>query len=161
MGKILIAKEAAEKALVAELSRAESLARDAWKFVAGISLVMAFQLRDLRTLVESPSAGVKLAGCVSLAVLAIALFLAFYSFQFKSCGHYPRGNKLWDTLKPDAVSDQEAEEAMVQMLLQTREQHARLNDSKRRVLGWCGWIFFAGLLLVAGSQLLDAFADWT
>jgi hypothetical protein len=45
------------------------------------------------------------------------------------------------------------------MLLETREQNARLNDAKVKSLFWCGWLLFVGFLLVAGSQLLDAFVD--
>jgi len=161
MGKILIAKDAAEKALAAELSRTESLARDAWKFGAGIILVFGFQLRDIKSLVESPSLWVKILCCLSLAGLAVSLFLAFHSLQAKGYGHYPRGNKLWENLKPENISVAEAEEALVQMLLQTREQNARLNDARSRVLRGCGWLFLAGFLLAAASQVLDAFENWT
>jgi hypothetical protein len=118
-------------------------------------------LRDVRSLVESPSPWVKILSCVSLAVLGVCLFLACHALQGRGYGQYPRGNKLWENLKPESVTEETAEEALVQMLLQTREQNARLNDAKNRVLRWCGWLFLAGVLLVAGSQLLDAFENWT
>jgi hypothetical protein len=161
MGKILIAKDAAEKALTAELARTDSLTQAAWKFAAGIIVVLGFQLRDVRTLVESPSPWVKILCCMALGILGVALFLAFRSLRAKGHGHYPRGNKLWENLKPESVSEEEAQEALVQMLLQTREQNARLNDATTRVLNWCGWLFLSGILLAAGCQLLDAFENWT
>lgn len=161
MSKILTAKAAAENALSLELDRSESLSRQAWKFVAGIVVVSGFQLRDLKSLVESPSPWVKILCCLSLAVLAAALFLACRSLQDWSGGDYPRGQKLWESLKPESVSEEAAEEALVQMLLQSREQNARLNDTKTRLLGWCGWIFLIGSWLVIVSQLLDAFENWT
>jgi hypothetical protein len=58
-------------------------------------------------------------------------------------------------LKAESVSEVAAQEALVQMLLETREQNARLNDVKVKSLFWCGWLLFAGYLLVAGSQLLN------
>jgi hypothetical protein len=161
MGKILIIKDAAEKALAAELGRTDNLVRSSWKFAAGIIVVLGFQLREIKAMVESPSLWVKVLCCCSLAVLGASLLLAFYGLQLNGYGHYPRGNRLWENLKPESVSDDAAEEALVQMLLQTREQNARLNDARNRVLSWCGWLFVAGVLLVTGSQVLEAFADWT
>ncbi len=81
--------------------------------------------------------------------------------RVKGYADYPRGNKLWDNLKPENVSEDVAQEALVQMLLQTREQNARLNDAKINSLFWCVWLLFVGFLLVAGSQLLDAFVNTT
>jgi hypothetical protein len=161
MGKILIAKDAAEKALAAELARTQSLAQGAWKIAAGIIVVLGFQLRDVRTLVESPSLWVKVLCCLSLGILGVALILAFKSLLAKDPGHYPRDNKLWENLKPESVSEEAAQEALVQMLLQTREQNARLNDAASRVSNWCGWLFLTGVLLAVGCQLLDAFENWT
>ena len=161
MSKIRIAKAAAEKALAAELARTEAQARAAWKFAAGIIVVTGFQLRDVKSLVEAPLPWVKILCGVSLAVLIAALLLAILGLRAKGVSPYPRGFKLWETLKPETVSSDAAEEAVVQMLLQTREQNSRLNDAKDRLLWWCGWLFFAGALLVTGGQLLDAFADWT
>jgi len=77
----------------------------------------------------------------------------------KGYAGYPRGNKLLDTLKPDSVTEEAAEEGLVQLLLKTREQNALLNDAKARSLFWCGWLLFAGILVVVGSQLLDAYID--
>jgi hypothetical protein len=156
-----MAKDVAEKASAAELGRAESLVRQAEKFAAGIIVVMGFQLCVVKTLAESPSPWVKSLCGLSLAVLSVALFLAFYGLQTKGYAHCPRGCKLWENLKPETVSLEAAEEALVQMLLQIREQNARLNDAKNRLLGRCGWLLFAGALLVAGCQFLDAVQDWT
>lgn len=161
MTKILIAKDAAEKALVAEFERTESLGREAWKMALGIIVVLGFQLQDIRTLAESPSSWVKILVGLSLAVLSAGFLLVMQSLRTKGYGQYPRGNKLWETLKPEGVSEEAAEEALVQMLLQTREQNARLNDAKSRLLNWCGWLLLAGVLLVVGSQVLDAFENWT
>ena len=80
--------------------------------------------------------------------------------RVKGYAGYPRGSKLWDALKPENVSDEAAQEALVQMLLQTREQNARLNDAKVKLLSWCGWLLFAGFLLVAASQLLNAILNF-
>lgn len=159
MSKILIAKDAVEKALLAELNRTESLLREGGKLAAGIIVVMGFQLLDAKALLESPSPWAKALCYLSLVVLSVSLLLAFCSQQTKGYANYPRGNMLWDNLKPENVSEEAAEEALVQMSLKTREQNARLNDAKTRVLGSCRWLFFIGILLLAGSQLLDAFAN--
>jgi hypothetical protein len=161
MNKILIAKDAAEKAMAAEARRTESLLRVAGKFAAGIVVVLGFQLLDMKTLLESPSPWVKDSSCISIAILSLALFFAFRGFRLSGYADYPRGLQLWETLKPETVSEAAAEEALVQVLLKAREQNARLNDAKIRALYWCGWLFFAGILLVAGTQLLDGFVDWT
>lgn len=159
MNKILIVKDAAEKALAAEGRRTESLLREAGKLVFGILIVTGFQLMDIKTLLESTSSWVKIAGGVTLAVLAVSLFFALIALRVKDYADYPRGNKLWETLKPDTVSEDAAEEALVHMLLATREQNAKLNDAKARALSRCGWLFFIGVLLAAGSQFFDAYVD--
>ena len=159
MSKIAIAKEAAEMAMVAESERTLNLVRKSEKFAAGIIIITGFQLLDLKTLLESSSPLVKVSCYLSLAVLSIALYFAFCGMRVKDYAVYPRGNKLWDNLKPENVSEGAAQEALVQMLLQTREQNARLNDAKVTSLFWCGWLLFAGFLLVVGSQLLDALSD--
>jgi hypothetical protein len=135
--------------------------RHSWKFAAAILVVLAFQLRDVKSMVESPSPWVRVLCYLSLGVLAASLFLVFQGFQTRGHGHYPRGLKLWETLKPDNVTDGAAEEALVEMLLHTREQNARLNDAVGSALSRCGWLLFAGVLLVTGSQVLEAIADWT
>jgi hypothetical protein len=157
MSKVLIAKDAAEKAIVAETSRTESLLRLGGKFAAGIIVVLGFQLLDAKTLLESPSPWVKILCYASLAVLGLSLFFAFVLLNQKNYANYPRGNTLWENLKPDNVSEETAEEALVQLLLKTREQNALSNDSRARSLSLCGWLFLAGVLLVAASQLLDAY----
>jgi hypothetical protein len=161
MSKLLIAKDAAEKAWSVELARTESRSREAWRFAVVTMVVLGFQVRDLKALVESPSPWVKILSYLSLAALGGAACLAIYVLQLNGHSHYPRGQKLWENLKPETVTDEAAEEALVLLLLQTREQNAKLNDARTRILRWCGWLFLGGLLLVAGSQLLEALADWT
>ncbi|HSY16798.1 MAG TPA: hypothetical protein VK815_00625 [Candidatus Acidoferrales bacterium] len=159
MSKFSMAKDAAEKAMSAESARTESLLREGGKLAAGIVIVLGFQLLDLKALLESSSAWAKISSCASLGVLGISLLLAVCSQQAKGYANYPRGFTLWDNLKPENVSTEAAEEALMQMLLKTREQNARLNDAKTRVLYWCRWLLFIGILSVAGSQLLDAYAS--
>jgi hypothetical protein len=120
MSKVRIARDAAEQALTAELSRTESRVRDAWRYAVGIIVVLGFQVRDLKGLVESPSPWVKLLVFLSLGVLGAALLLACRALQVGDYSHYPRGQKLWETIKPETVSEAAAEEALVLMLLQTR-----------------------------------------
>lgn len=152
-------KGAAEKAMAAEAERTDSLLGEAGKLAAGILIVLGFQLMDVKTLLESPSRGVKILCYLSVGVLGAALLLAIIGLTAKGYAGYPRGNKLLDTLKPDSVTEEAAEEGVVQLLLKTREQNALLNDAKARSLFWCGWLLFLGVLLVAGSQLLDAYID--
>ena len=159
INKVLIMKGAAEKAMAAEAVRTDSLLREAGKLAAGIIIVLGFQLMDAKTLMESPSRGVKISCFLSVAVLGVSLLLAFTGLTAKGYASYPRGNKLLDTLKPDSVTEEAAEEGVVQLLLKTREQNALLNDARARALFWSGWCFFAGVLLVAGSQLFDAYVD--
>lgn len=159
MSKVLIAKDAAEKATVAETARTESLARQAGRFAAAGIVVLGFQLMDTKTLLESPSPSVKVLCYISLATLGAAMFFAFFTLAPKGHAHYPRGNKLWETLKPDNVTEDAAEEAIVQLLLKSREQNALSNDAKARSLFSSGALLLAGILLVAASQLLDAYID--
>ena len=159
MSTISIVKEVAETAIKAESEWIVHLLRKAELYAAGIIIVAGFQLLDVKTLLESSSQWVKILCYASLGVLGLALFFAFRGMRLKGHADYPRGNKLWVNLKPDNISEEAAQEALVQMLLETREQNARLNDAKVQALFWCGWMFFAGFLLVAGSQLLDAIVD--
>jgi hypothetical protein len=156
MSKIAIVKDAAEKALVAEAERTTQLLRKAYIFAAGTFIVTGFQLLDANSLLDASLRWVNVLYYLSLAVLGVSLLFAFCGMRVKGYASYPRGNKLWDNLKPESVSEDAAQEALLQMLLQTREQNARLNDSKVNLLLWCRWLFFAGFLLVAGSQLLNA-----
>jgi len=159
MSKISLAKDAAEKAMQTELNLAEHLVREGGKLVAGIGVVIGFQLLDAKALMESSSAWAKASCYVSLGLLSVALLPAFCSQQLKSYASYPRGNTLWDNLKPDDVSEETAEEALVHMLLKTREQNARLNDAKIRVLSACRWLFLIGIIVLVAGQLADAFAN--
>lgn len=159
MNKILIAKDAAEKAMLAEIGRMESLLSRSGKVAAGILVVLGFQLLDTKTLLESSSVWVKFLCYLSLAALGLSLLFAFLASISKGFAGYPRGNRLWETLKPDHVTEETAEEAIVQLLLKNREQNALLNDAKERSLCWGGWIFLAAVLLVVASQLLDAYLD--
>jgi hypothetical protein len=159
MSKISIVKEAAEKAIVAESVRTAHFLRKAERFAAGIIIVAGFQLLDAKTLLESSSPWVKILCCASLGVLGVSLFFAFCGMRDKGYADYPRGSKLWDNLKPENVSEDAAQEALVHLLLKTREQNAQLNDAKVNSLFWSGWLLFVGFLLVAGSQLLDAFVN--
>jgi hypothetical protein len=159
MSKILMAKDAAEKAMLAESNRTESLLREARSFAAGIVVVLGFQLLDLKPLVYSSSPWAKISGGLCLAALSLSLFFAFCSLRVAGYSNYPRGGLLWDNLKPEDVTEAAAEESLVQMLLKTREQNARLNDAKIRALYWCRWLLFSGIFLVAASQLLDAAAN--
>ena len=159
MSKISIVKEVAEKAIAAEADRTAHLLRKADTLAAGIIIVTGFQLLEANNLLGSSPQWTNLLYYLSLAVLSVSLFFAFRGMRVKGYVGYPRGNKLWDNLKPENVSEDAAQEALVQMLLQTREQNARLNDAKVISLFWCGWLLFVGFLLVASSQLLDALVD--
>ena len=161
MSKILIVKDAVEKAIATESVRTVHLLRRAEWLAAGIIIVTGFQLLDVKTLLESSSQPVKWSCCVSLAVLGVALFFSILGMRLKGYADYPRGQKLWNNLKPETVTEEVAQEAIIQSLLETRETNARLNDAKVKALFWCGWLLFVGFLLVVGSQFLDAYADMT
>ena len=154
MSKISIIKDAAERASSAESDRTGQLLRKAERFAAGTMLVAAFQLREAETMLESPSQQARGLYYLSLAALGVSLLCAFLAMRVKGCTDYPRGNKLWENLKPENVSEDSAQEALVQMLLKTREQNAQLNDAKAKLLFWCGWLLFAGFLLAGASIIM-------
>ena len=156
MSKISLVKEAAEKAIGAESDRTVHLLRKADMLAAGTIVTTGFQLMDANNVLGSSSHWTDIFYYLSLAVLSAALFFAFRGMQARGYAGYPRGKKLWDTLKPENVSENAAQEALVQMLLDTREQNARLNDAKIKSLFWCGWLLFAGFLLMVTSQLLNS-----
>jgi hypothetical protein len=158
MNKISIIREAAEKAMAAETDRADQLLGRAEKFAAGIVVVTGFQLWDLTGMLDPSSRWISDLCYLSLGVLGLSLLLALYSMRLKAYAGYPRGDKLWETLKSESVSDHAAEQAVIQLLLKNREQNAKLNDAKMRLLFWCSWLFLAGFLLVIISRLLAALA---
>ncbi len=159
MSKITIVKNAAESAMTAENERTKQLSGRAEKLLAGIILVAGYQLSDVPTLLDSSSTWVKCSCYASLLVLGMAAFSGFSSLRVKGYAGYPRGDKLWESLKSDEVTAEAAEQAVVHLVLKTREQNARLNDAKAGWIFWCGWLLFAGILLVAASHLLDALAN--
>ena len=159
MSKITVVKETAEKAMSAENDRTKHLLGRAEKFMAGIIVVTGFQLLDVPTLLESPSQWVKALCYLALAALSLSLFFGFCSLRLKGYAGYPRGDRLWENLKSEDVSEDAAELAIIQLLLKTREQNAKLNDAKAGLLFWCGWLLFAGFLLVVNAQLLAALAN--
>jgi hypothetical protein len=159
MNKICIIMEAAEKAMAAEADRAKQLLGRAEKFAAGIVVLTAFQLLNVTSVLDPSSRWVNGSCCLSLAVLSLSLLFAFYSMGLKGYAGYPRGDKLWEDLKSENVSDDAAEQAVILLLLKNREQNAKLNDTKMRLLFWCGLLFFVGFLLVITSRLLAAFAN--
>jgi len=159
MSKTSIVREVAEKAAVAESDRTQSLLGKAEKYTAAVIIVIGYQLLDVKTLLESLSPWVKASSCAPLIVLGASLFFALQGMRLKGYAHFPRGNALWDKLAPETVSEDAAQEALVQLLLNTREQNARLNDAKVKLLVWSRWLFFTGVLLVAAGQWLDALID--
>jgi hypothetical protein len=159
MSKLTIVKEAAEKAMAAEGGRTRQLTGRAERFIAGAIIVTGYQLLDLAGSLASSSLWAKVCCHLALAVLGLSLFFGFYSLRLKGYAGYPRGDILWETLKPENVSADAAELAVIQLLLKTREQNATLNDAKAKSLSRCGWLLFAGVLSVVGSHLLDALAN--
>jgi hypothetical protein len=159
MNKITIVKEAAEKAMSAENDRTRHLLGRAEKFIAGTIIVTGFQLLNIATLLGSSSQWAKVSFYLALTALSLSLFFGLYSMRLKNHATYPRGDKLWENLKSEEVSENAAEQAIIQLLLKTREQNAKLNDTKVGSLFWCGWLFFVGFLLVISSYLLDAIAN--
>ena len=158
MNKISTVMETAEKAMAAETDRTKQLLGRAEKFAAGIVIVAGFQLWNLTGMLDPSSRWISDLCYLSLGVLSLSLLLAFYGMRLKGYAGYPRGDKLWETLKSENVSDNDAEQAIIQLLLKNREQNAKLNDAKMRLQFWCGWLFLAGFLLVIISRLLAALA---
>lgn len=158
MNKISIIMETAEKAMAAEADRAGQLLGRAEKFAAGIVIVTGFQLWNLTGMLDPSSRWASDSCYLSLAVLSLSLVFAVYCLRLKGYAGYPRGDKLWETLKAENVSDGDAEQAIIQLLLKSREQNARLNDAKMGLLFWCGVLFVVGFLLVIISRLLAALA---
>lgn len=159
MNKISIIMETAQKATTAETDRAEQLLGRAEKFAAGIVVVTGFQLWNLTGMLDPSSRWVNGSCYLSLGVLSLSLLFTLYSMRLKGYAGYPRGDTLWETLKSENVSDADAELAIIQLLLKNREQNAKLNDAKMRLLFWCGLLFVVGFLLVIISRLLAALAN--
>ena len=156
MNKILIIKEAAKKASSEENKRAEQLVCRAEKLVTSILIITAFQLFNVRNLLESPSPWTKAICYSSLPILSLSLFLGLYGTKLKGYTAYPRGDQLLENLTPDDVSQDAADKAIIQLLLKTREQNAKLNDVKVKLLSWCRWLLFGGFLLVVTGRFLAA-----
>lgn len=158
MSKISIIRDAAEKAMAAENERAKRLDGRAEKLTATTIVVTGFQLLSAPNVLGSGSPWAEGFNYLALGTLALALFFGLYSMRIKGCADYPRGDRLWEILKPENVSEDAAEEALIQLLLKNREQNAKLNDAKARSLSRCGWLLFGGFLMVISSQLLAPLA---
>lgn len=156
MSKARIIQEAAEKAAAAEVDRTRLLLARAEKFSAAIIVLVGFQLLGANYMLACASLWIRGMCYLSLAFLGVSLFCAVWSLKVKDYAGYPRGNRAWDNLKADDISESAAEEAVIQMLLNTREQNAKLNDAKTRWLFWSGWLLFGGIGLIIGSHLLAA-----
>ncbi|HTR43306.1 MAG TPA: hypothetical protein VMH87_16970 [Pseudomonadales bacterium] len=159
MNKISLIREAAEKAAYEENIRAKELICRAEKLLIGVILVAAFHLLNVPELLESSSPWTKPLCYLALGFLSLSMFLGLYGARLKTYTAYPRGDKLWDNLKPDEVSRETAEQAIIQLLLKAREQNAKLSDAKEKVLSVCRWLFFAGFLLVVTGRLLAGLAN--
>jgi hypothetical protein len=159
MNKFLLIKDTAEKAAAAESDRTRCLLSKAEKIAAVVIIATGYQLLDVKTLLESTSVWVRSSSYASLTVLSVSLFFTFQGMRLKGYADYPRGNALWDKLAPETVSEDAAQEALVQLLLKTREQNAKLNDAKAKFLSWSCWLLFLGVLLIAAGQWLDALID--
>lgn len=158
MSKSSIIKDAAEKALASENDRATRLFGKAEKITAGIIVVTGFQVLSAPNVLGSGSLWAQCVCYFAFAVLGLSLFFGFFSMRSRGYADYPRGDKLWEILKPENVSEDAAHEAIIQMLLRNREQNAKVNDAKARTLAICGWLLFAGFLLGVASQLLAPLA---
>lgn len=156
MDKISLIREMAEKAMNGETVRMHYLIARGEKLLAGIIIVTGFQMLDVPNLLASGSPSVKVLCFLSLAVLGLSLFFGFACIGIKDHSGYPREDKLLENLKPENVSDEAAEQAIIQLLLKARERNAKLNDTRIKLLSPCGWLFLTGFLLVSGSQLLAA-----
>ena len=159
MSKISIIRDAAQQAMAAEMQRTDQLLGRAEKLGAGLIVVTGFQLLDLSHLLYLPSHWAKVSCYASVAILTLSLLLALCGLRLKGYAGYPRGDKLWDNLKGDDVSDEAVESGIIQLLLKNREQNAKLNDAKVRILSWCGLLFFAAILVAIASHLLAALAN--
>lgn len=158
MSKISIVRQAAEMALSAETDRSRCLLGRAEKLTAAALVVSGFQLVAASGVLGSGSPWAEGSVYLALALLALSLFHGFYAMGFKGYADYPRGDKLWEALKPENVSPDSAQEAVIQLLLRNREQNAKLNDAKARSLSRCGWLLFAGFVVCAAGQLLAPLA---
>lgn len=158
MNKISLIKETAEKASAEENARANDLICRAEKLVTSIIIIMAFLLLNVPQLLQSSSPWTKPLCYLALGTLSVSFFLGLYGTRLKAYSVYPRGDKLWENLKPDEVSQDAAEQAIIQLLLKTREQNAKLSDAKANLLSWCRWLFFAGFLLVIAGRVISGLA---
>ena len=159
MNKLSIILDTAEKAMAAEADRAEQLLGRAEKFAAGIVIMTGFQLWNVTNILDPSSRWVSDSCYLSLGVLSLSLLFALYGMRLKGYAGYPRGDKLWEILKSEKISDDDTKQAILQLLLKNREQNAKLNDAKMGLLFWCGSLFLVGFLLVIISRLLAALAN--
>ena len=143
-------------AIAAENDRTRLLLARAEKYSAATIILTGFQLLGANYMLACASPWIRGACYLSLAVLGGALFGAVWGAKVQGYAGYPRGARLWENLKSADVSAEAAEEAVIQMLLKTREQNALLNDAKAGWLAGSGWLLFAGVLLIIGSHLLAA-----
>lgn len=152
MSKLSVIKDAAEKAFEAESGRREGQVAKAEKFVAGTAAIMSLQVFESKQLLKEDK--FKLLVLISLIFLALAFLFAFLSMRVKGFVGFSRGSELPDLLKDEDANEETAEQEITNMLLQAREQNARLNDKNADLLRTSGWFILAGFVVVVATQLL-------
>ncbi len=157
MSKLTVIKEAAEKAFDAERDRTDYHISKAEKFIAAITLVMAFQVHEAKDLVKETPFTVPV--CISLGLLALSLFFTLLAMRIRRFIGYSAGTELKELLEDQEADDQKAGQELADVLIEARDHNAGLNDRNATLLRIAGWLLLAGFLLVIGIQIAAVFKE--
>ena len=156
MSKLSTIKDLAEKALDAEFERMEFQISKAEKYIAGMTLIVGFQLFETKDLVKNYW-GFRILVGSSIILLALSLIFALLAIRVRDYGRLPRNGQLKELLEDKDADELDADQEITDMLLEVREGNAKLNDKNAVWLQLSGWFLLVGFLSVVLTQIMAAF----
>ena len=147
-----------EKAFSTEQTRLKNLDDKADKFIAAISVVMGFQLIDLKALTLKGTSEAVLSTWISIASLsALGFALAFelLARRVRNYGGYPRGTYIHDQVMDSDTNEEDAKLQVAAIYVKAHDQNALLSDGRARWLSICGWLLLIGFMLAVVSRVLS------
>jgi hypothetical protein len=154
MNKQDIILQQSEKFFSAEEARTQQLDEKAEKVIAAIVVVVGFHLVDINRLAFAGRPEVVLSSWIAafaLIILGAAIVFALVSRRVQAYVSYPRGLKLIDDLRDQAIDEEGSKLLIARMNLCAHDCNAQLNDTRAKLLSISGTMLVAGFLLAVAS----------
>lgn len=149
-----IVMQMAHKAFDVEFERTKYIFSKAEKFMAGVVAIIGYHLIDIEKFINSDYIIIKIASWSALAFLITALLLALMAMQARKYKSFPAGRSLYEMTKDKEIPNEDvASEMIIVLLLDMREDNARINDQLSNLILWSGIFLVVGFMLVVVSRL--------